>query len=558
MRLIVLFAISAISLATPNHPFRRWSPVNLQQLFQQNSVNAPTIFGTPPTINKTPPQYWVTPEQFGAYGDNSHNDVTYINNAISALLSSGVCGPTTAPPYLGSCTVAFQAKTYQTNAPITLAGSYVTLIGQGMVTTTISNTAMTGDALDITGTAANCNAGGAFWNRVEKMYFLRVNGNSGSGVGINMTDNCWTKIIDVESDNSYVGMLVNASGDTVIQDTQVTGASNSAYGYESTNQSQSTLYRRAVYNGSNSSNYIGLYIPGCPSDTFVEDFAGAHGAYGIQITGTTESGVSICNGDIHIVTPIIDSAGTVGIQINNLNSGGLAAVDINGGYVSSLGIGVDLENVSGATVRGVQLRNGTGASGTIGLKIAGSGSNADVVAGNVIQQVITCVSVNGSGNHVITGNTCTAVSAQPTTTGFNFVSFTNSTVRNNVMGGSFTNSFIFDSNSNNNTVDGNLGFAYSTVTNSGTGNNFGTLLATPTTTCGTATGNSTSGTISASSSVSTCTITFPVSVTGYTCHWDNWTVPSNLIGQTGGSATTAVMGGTIVSGNTLSYLCAGH
>jgi hypothetical protein len=468
MRLLTLLTLSAFSLANPAHPFRRWNPANLRSLFQTNSINAPTVFGGSVTINKTPPQYWVTPEQFGAYGDNSHDDTTAINNAISALLTSALCTQTV------TCELRFQAKTYKTTAPVTLAGSYVTIVGQGMFSTFISNTATTGDGLDITGTGSNCATGAAFWNTVKSLQITRPNAAT-AGVGLNILDACWTKISDVQLTYNYIGLNVSSSGQTVIQDTQESAAAGSPYGFQLSGGLSSTYIRRGVYDGTLNTNHIGLYMSSCPSDTFISDFTGAHGAYGIQVNGSTESGVSICNGDVHLDHPVLDSCLIACIQINNLNSGGLAAVDIDGGYASTLATGIDLENVSGASVRGVQIRNGTGASGTIGLNIAGGSSNADIITGNVIQQVITCVSVNGSGNHIITGNTCTAISAQPITTGFNFVSLTNSIVRNNVMGGSFTTSFSFDSGSNNNTADGNNGFAYSTVSNSGAGNNFGFL-----------------------------------------------------------------------------------
>ena len=532
MKPILLLALSALALAAQNY-----------------SINAPAIFGGTSAVNKAQIPNYATPEYFGAYGDNSHDDTAAINAAIASVLSSGNC------QLMLTCTVELQAKTYKTTGPITLAGSYVTLRGQGMSSTFISNTATTGDGIDVTGTGANCNTGAAFWDRVESLQVTRPNGTT-AGVGLNLTDTCWAKIVDVQLSNNYIGVLLSGSGDTLVQDTQASGASNSAYGYEISGTNNSTTFRRTVYDGSLSSGFIGLYTTGCPSDTFLDWFQGAHGAYGIQINGTTESGVNICNGDIHINTPIIDTAGTAGIQVNNVNSGGLAAVDINGGYVSGVGIGVDFENVSGGSIRGIQLR--PYGSGSIGVKIAGASSNADIVQGNVIQLSATCVSVNGSGTHSITNNTCTGVSTQAVTTGFNFVSSSNNSVRNNAMGGTFTTSFAFDSGSSNNAVDGNQGFAYSTVTNSGAGNNFGTLLVAPTTNCGTATGNSASGTIAASSSVSSCTLTFPISVTGYTCHLDNWSVPSNVISQTNASATTAVMTGTIVSGNTLSYECSYH
>ena len=84
-----------------------------------------------------------------------------------------------------------------------------------------------------------------------------------------------------------------------------------------------------------------------------------------------------------------------------------------------------------------------------------------------------------------------------------------------------------------------------------------TFIAVPTASCGTVTGTNRAGTISASSTVTSCALTFGglAASAGWSCGAANWTVPANPPVQTGGSGTTATLTGIIGAGNMLSYRC---
>jgi hypothetical protein len=478
-----------------------------------------------------PSPYYIYPETFGAVGDNSHDDTAAINSAIASALSAGVCSNTI------TCIIQFQAKTYKTTATLTLAGSYVHLVGMGMSggggSTIINSTATTGDLLDITGTGANCAAGSAFWNSVENMTFTRVTAAT-AGHGINITDACWTTLREVQVTDSWSNIYVNGSADTVFQDTQASFTTSSAStrsNYEldsSSNPNNSTYFRRSAADGSGGGAVTGLYIHGaCIADVFATDFSSSNGKYGVVITSTyTSSPLSGCNGDVHLVNPILDNPTTAGVQVNNVYSGGLPAVDINGGYVNggnSGEIGVDIENSAGVNVRGMQLRLST--SG-IGVKIAGSNSSADVIQGNILQVTATGVSINGSGSHVIIGNTCSGISGNAVTTCFAFVNSSNNVVRSNSASGTYTTALSFDSSSGSNQADGN-NWAFSAVSDSGTGNTLGLLTS----------GSQALGTSSISANTCASTVTISVSNLKATDRLE-WVPSADISGQTGYSYTS--------------------
>jgi hypothetical protein len=142
-------------------------------------------------------------KQFGATGNNSTDDTAAIQLAISYSLA--------APnPSTRSVDLFFPPGIYKVSAPISMSGNNVALIGSGIGSTVILNTATTGDILQI----GNNTAGST---NVIELRHMQIYGNSartsGSSININQANNVF--IYDVGITNYYYGILIQNSSSVV-------------------------------------------------------------------------------------------------------------------------------------------------------------------------------------------------------------------------------------------------------------------------------------------------------------------------------------------------------
>jgi len=140
---------------------------------------------------------------FGAAGNGSTDDTSAIQLAISHSLSD-------PNPSTRSVDVFFPPGIYKVSAPISMSGNNVALIGSGIGSTVILNTATTGDILQI----GNNTAGST--NVIELRHMQLYSSaarTSGSTININQANNVF--IYDIGITNYYYGILIQNSSSAV-------------------------------------------------------------------------------------------------------------------------------------------------------------------------------------------------------------------------------------------------------------------------------------------------------------------------------------------------------
>lgn len=424
----------------------------------------------------------VTPEQFGATHDCSQDDGPAIQNASNSLMTAGVCSSQetctlTFAPTLGS--ECYLVKT-AVDGPLTIAGSFVTWQGAGIRTTIVKDTSNTTDTLQITGTSPNCGGGGMF-NAVNGISFERSTPSSvTAGKGINITNGCWSTLMNDEAWDSVSDFYLLTSGNTNIIHSQavsswnVSGVNDIGFDLDSSGGTgnASTTLRDDVAAGSGGTSF-GIDIHGSCIDDFLSDNFNSTMTTGILVN-VTGSPTGNCAGDVHLNNSILYN-GSTGISINNVNSTNATypSVIVDGGTINGATLGVDIESSNGVSVNNIQFEQ----SGNTAIKV--NGSNHNIVKGNVIEGALNGVYLLNSSNNVITANSCTGC----------------------------TNSEILDSNSNNNQAYPN---DFGSITDNGSGNIKGLPSGTITTTI--ASGTASLGTSSISSTG--CATVVTVSASG--------------------------------------------
>jgi parallel beta-helix repeat protein len=343
----------------------------------------------------------VFPEWFGAVGDGSNDDTTALQAAINSRTAVG------GVVHLGV------NKNYKTSSALSISANGVQLLGYGFTSianpgwTQITSTSATADIITMGGATANCSdLTAGLWTVVRGMRLNRSVTQSGTAKGINITNGCWTKIEDVESDQSISGFYVKGSANTQIINTQVnaTGAATTKYGYEidSTGTANSSTYLYHVVATGNAGTTTGLYLHGdCVADTYVSDLAVAGIANGVQIT-STNGGAGFCNGDVKFFRPVIDIATNRGFVVTNVTgTTGYASIEIAGGHIDTAGavVGLEIENSEGVNVHGTQFRSPSGTAILI------HDSSRNLVVDNQIHFATLGVSLTGtSANNILYPN----------------------------------------------------------------------------------------------------------------------------------------------------------
>lgn len=142
-------------------------------------------------------------KQFGAIGNGTTDDTVAIQLAISHSLSD-------PNPSTRSVDLFFPPGIYKVSSPISMSGNNVSLIGSGLGSTVILNTATSGDILQIgNGVAASTNVIG--------VSNLQLYGNttrtSGASLNINQANNVFVRNIGIS--NYFNGILIQNSSSVV-------------------------------------------------------------------------------------------------------------------------------------------------------------------------------------------------------------------------------------------------------------------------------------------------------------------------------------------------------
>ncbi len=501
----------------------------------------------------------VTIEAYGGgTGASAATNLTAFNSAITALAAAG------------GGILQYGAGTYNTNIPLTVSASNITVTGAGMRATVLSTTDSTNDFIQFAGGGTgNCAASGIFFSSLSSMELARTTPAT-TGNGVSISKGCWIKVTDVESRDSIYNFYVNLSGNTLIQDTQSyhsTSSGTARAGHAIDGHNASTRLKHNVV-ACTGSNITGLYIfGGWSADKFVEDYETAACDYGVYLDGGSPSS------DIHFTNIVSDQTKITGFYINNLSAANNSQVFINGLYVQAI--------TPGTTI-GVELAGTTGSTTIVGLQTVGMGTgvkigttaNGNKVTSSSFTMCTTCVSVLGSEN-IINDNVFNSTSAGTTT----YVSLGASTVANIVKGNIFrgfaTTALSVNASSTLNQFD-NICDATNITTctsNSGAGNDFGKAatykgVAAPTLNVASCSGaalgtgsTNDAGTITGITATGTCTIVITfgtvIATNGWICSVNNRVTVANPFQQknTGNSTTAATIEGTTVSGDALGYRC---
>ncbi len=270
------------------------------------------------------------PESYGALRDNSHDDTTAIQSAITA--AGAVNG-----------TVRLQAGQYKVTAPLTVP-SYVTIEGVSDVATSLNSTSTTTDIIQIVGTDDNCGAASKFWITLKNFSVQRVT-QATAGDGIHLVDTCYVTLDHVYSFDSKNNVYLSGAGNTHITsgyagwNTPSTTVVRNGYFLDSSAHSnQSTIFDGHTVSNGGGANATGMMVKGaCIADLFVYGFETAAIDYGVWVESTLGAGItySNCNGDIHLAQQIHDRIGIAGITVKNVQSHGVPSVIVTNSYFQS-------------------------------------------------------------------------------------------------------------------------------------------------------------------------------------------------------------------------------
>jgi hypothetical protein len=533
----------------------------LSQLFVLQGTGAVAIGRNTPFV----PVEW-----FGAKGDwngsTGTDDTTAIQNAINAVNVG---------------TVTMQAKAYK-HSGLVITHSYENLVGQGMNTTVLINSATTGDSIKLNGggTLGNCASDGIWGNTLQGFWLKRVTPGT-AGTGLNISKGCLIQVRDVQSDDSVSNFFISLTASSTLDNTWAifnsTSSSIAGYGYyldgSSGTNNNSIRIKHAVVVGRGITGITGLAYSGCIGDLFLDDFEVAVIDYGINLTAGTSG--AVCNEDVHLNHLVLDGVRTVGVLVSNYgaaNAGGRPSALINDMYFATgtnSAIGVDIENSWGVSIdHGVIQSEGAGG---IGVKI-NSASQFNAVTNVKFDETPIGVSILSSGQNKINNNSFVATVGLPATTHINVGAGSNlNLITNNQLGGYATTGILLNATALGNIAWPNIidqtSIPNAITSNGGKGNVVnGVGYSSPTVgTCGTIGTNSvnaagfiTSNVTGACVSVLTFDVTrMGAAGIGWSCSIYNSTT-ANLIRQTGSSTTTATFSGTTVTGDILPYSCVAY
>ncbi len=355
------------------------------------------------------------PESYGALRNNSHDDTTAIQAAITA--AAAVHG-----------TVRLQAGTYKTTAPLTFAANQTTMEGAGHYSTIISDTSTTTDIIQMVGTDANCGGvGSVFWATLKGFQITRT-AQATAGDGIHLVDGCYVFVSDIYSFNSINGLYVAGSGNTHIEggyygwNTSTALTRNGIFLDSSVAANNSTIIDSHPASNGGSTGATGLLVSGaCIADLFVQSFETSSVDIGVHIVTTLSSAsTSSCNSDLHLQQLILDTTNVVGVLIENVNGGVSPHISITDSHLNSSvngAFGVKVVSSYGVAVTNSQfIVRGTGSAG-----LYLDDARGFIGTANIFQNNTTAIWLhNADFINTFTGNVIQGTASVPTLVGINF------------------------------------------------------------------------------------------------------------------------------------------
>ncbi len=341
------------------------------------------------------PKIVAYPEDFGAVHNGTTDDTAALQACIDSLaVSHG--------------TVQLSVGTYKTTAALTIP-SYVNIEGISNMDSVISSTSTTLDIIQVTGNAANCSStSDGFWNSFRNFQVTRA-AQATAGDGFHLVNTCYASFFQVYSFNSKNGFYLSGCGNTHLTSvyagwtTATSIARNGIFIDSSVNSNASTIIDGHSVSNGGTTNGIGLLVSGeSIADLFVYGFETASLDYGVAIRSTAgnSGGYFTVNSDIHLSKLIIDRIGINGVQVLNVNGGGVPCVQISDSHfqsASSGSIGVLVDTSSGVLVSGCQFL--LSSSGSCNGIYATASSNCSF-SGNSFQCCDYSVTVGSSSKSI--------------------------------------------------------------------------------------------------------------------------------------------------------------
>lgn len=381
--------------------------------------------GTSPTQ----PAYLVTASPYNAACNGSTDDTTAIQSAITAASTA-------------HGTVIFPQGTCKITSALTVAAGTTNLGIQGQIGygSQISQATASADIFDFNGTV------GSPINTltINNMVFARSVAFTGTPNGLNFTycQNCNLNYVQVFG--SYTNYsTTNGANDIWTYITSGQGSATTVNAGISVNGATNSLFLEEVL--TNGTHSIGLNFTGSAVDTFV---------YHLSTTGSVATGISIgvAASDVHIIEPILDSCGTVCINVTG-STGGVSGVTNNIQIVDCW-----CNNTTGNVVlisgsEGVHLVGGTF------VQRAASAANSIYFSGSTRNSIVGAHVINAGGNNVNSAIVSTG---------------TDNLIASNIVsaatGHGWNNGIYLSSTSANNTITGNsiTGFGVAGLTTDST------------------------------------------------------------------------------------------
>ncbi len=299
------------------------------------------------------------PESYGALRDDSHDDTTAIQAAVTA--ASAVHG-----------TVRLQAGVYKTTAAISVP-NYTNIEGVSNIYSVIMQHTSTADGLTVTGTGANC-SGGAVGYLSFKNFQVSRPATSSTNNGISLVDSCYVSLFQVYSFNSKNDLYLSGAGNTHVTSGYfgwtdgTTAVRNGIFLDSSVDSNNSTVIDGHTVSNGGSTGGTGILAQGaCVADLFVYGFETATMDYGVHINSTaaTTTGLNTCNSDLHLSKLILDTIQVVGVWVQGVRGGGVPGVELNDSHFQGVNgsVGALIDNSYMTSISGSQFHvHGTGSA----------------------------------------------------------------------------------------------------------------------------------------------------------------------------------------------------
>lgn len=349
-------------------------------------------------------------KKYGAVGNGSTDDHTAIQNAIDAAGTAG------------GGVVYLPAAAYYIGSQLLMNKSGVTLLGDGIGATFIrTNILLSGDSTfdailikptsftystpaDLGGYLLGCS--------VRDLTIDHYRATTNASCGLKMIGNTFLLIEDVEVLNFGGGIYCGASLLTMYERmrSSVTNKGNvnpTMYGIQisSAEGPADTMrfHNCGVFSGfqtggggpgtmnTSPHNYVGWYLGGGHGiqDVMVSDCESDNGDICLLVDGGGHWSAGVGAFDVHFYNFACDFTGGQTVIVQNCTSSEGSAIDFDGGICDG-GVGYQIINSSGVTIRGVQF------NGTSTASVSFSGACTDC-------SVTSCTSRGPVGDHIVIG-----------------------------------------------------------------------------------------------------------------------------------------------------------